>query len=211
MRKRTYLESDDHEQNVFRRKVVINEHSSPENISLQSLSSDLSKIFDKYPFMIEDVSDFWSFVNKYELLEKKKGITECPKDGKGADFDNKDFPKEHNPGHCVNILLNVPVKEIIDVIAHKVRNASNEYAEKFKFLVSLYIDFKQKEKFTILKKIRDTQKELPITLYREEILNTISNERVIVIAGDTGCGKSTQIPQYLMQAGYNRLVLSLGE
>lgn len=83
MRKRTYLESDDHEQNVFRRKVVINEHSSPENISLQSLSSDLSKIFDKYPFMIEDVSDFWSFVNKYELLEKKKGITECPKDGKG--------------------------------------------------------------------------------------------------------------------------------
>ena len=28
---------------------------------------------------------------------------------------------------------------------------------------------------------------------------------MVIIAGDTGCGKSTQVPQYLMQAGFNKI------
>jgi HrpA-like RNA helicase len=28
---------------------------------------------------------------------------------------------------------------------------------------------------------------------------------VTVIAGDTGCGKSTQLPQYLIRAGFSRM------
>ena len=27
----------------------------------------------------------------------------------------------------------------------------------------------------------------------------------MIVAGDTGCGKSTQVPQYLMEAGYERV------
>lgn len=42
-------------------------------------------------------------------------------------------------------------------------------------------------------------------IFREEILNAVKNENVVIIAGDTGCGKSTQVPQYLMKAGYNRI------
>lgn len=33
----------------------------------------------------------------------------------------------------------------------------------------------------------------------------MSCEKVVIIAGDTGCGKSTQVPQYLMRAGYSRI------
>lgn len=39
----------------------------------------------------------------------------------------------------------------------------------------------------------------------DEIIKAVQSERVVIIAGDTGCGKSTQIPQYLMEAGYNRI------
>ena len=38
---------------------------------------------------------------------------------------------------------------------------------------------------------------LPIDKYADEILHRVENSRVVVVSGNTGCGKSTQIPQYL--------------
>jgi HrpA-like RNA helicase len=36
-------------------------------------------------------------------------------------------------------------------------------------------------------------------------LDTIKNNQITIIAGDTGCGKSTQLPRYLLEAGYDRI------
>lgn len=44
-------------------------------------------------------------------------------------------------------------------------------------------------------------KELPITGKAAEIIRTIQEHRVIIIAGETGCGKSTQIPKMCLAAG----------
>lgn len=46
---------------------------------------------------------------------------------------------------------------------------------------------------------------LAIFFFRNEIVSAVKNERVIVIAGDTGCGKSTQVPQYLHEAGFQNI------
>lgn len=43
---------------------------------------------------------------------------------------------------------------------------------------------------------------LPVFRYRNHILYLIENYRTVVIVGETGCGKSTQIPQYLVEAGW---------
>src|SRR5215218_5661854 len=42
---------------------------------------------------------------------------------------------------------------------------------------------------------------LPITARREELVEAIRNHPVIVVAGETGSGKSTQLPKMCLEAG----------
>ena len=49
------------------------------------------------------------------------------------------------------------------------------------------------EQFDKLVKIRRDQTSLPISQYRSHILTAVQAHQVILIAGDTGCGKSTQV------------------
>lgn len=44
-------------------------------------------------------------------------------------------------------------------------------------------------------------RELPITRYRQEIVRAIKDNRVIIVSGETGCGKSTQLPKMCLEAG----------
>jgi ATP-dependent helicase HrpA len=43
--------------------------------------------------------------------------------------------------------------------------------------------------------------ELPITAARPEIVNAIRRHPAVIISGETGCGKSTQIPKMCLEAG----------
>jgi ATP-dependent helicase HrpA len=43
--------------------------------------------------------------------------------------------------------------------------------------------------------------ELPITARREAILEALRRNQVLIVAGDTGSGKSTQLPQYCLELG----------
>ena len=47
--------------------------------------------------------------------------------------------------------------------------------------------------FDHLVRIRNSQKGLPIWQHKEEILAKIKANQVVIVAGDTGCGKSTQV------------------
>ena len=47
--------------------------------------------------------------------------------------------------------------------------------------------------------------DLPVSLRRSEILETIKNNQVVVIAGATGSGKTTQIPKMCLELGRNSI------
>lgn len=49
-------------------------------------------------------------------------------------------------------------------------------------------------------------KDLPIASFRQEIVSTVANHRVTILTAETGAGKSTQAPQYLIEAGYTLVV-----
>ncbi len=43
--------------------------------------------------------------------------------------------------------------------------------------------------------------DLPISARREAIMEALQREQVLIVAGDTGSGKSTQLPQYCLELG----------
>ena len=51
-------------------------------------------------------------------------------------------------------------------------------------------------------KIQEGRLQLPILGEEHEIMNAINTNPISVICGQTGCGKTTQVPQFLYEAGY---------
>ena len=54
-------------------------------------------------------------------------------------------------------------------------------------------------------KILIGRKKLPVYTYREEFLQAVRDNKVLIVVGETGSGKTTQIPQYLHEAGWSKL------
>lgn len=54
------------------------------------------------------------------------------------------------------------------------------------------------------KTIDETRKSLPVYQYRDEFLQAVKDHQVIVLVGATGSGKTTQLTQYLQEAGYGK-------
>lgn len=54
------------------------------------------------------------------------------------------------------------------------------------------------------KKIHDARRSLPVYPFREDFLKALRDNQVLVIVGETGSGKTTQLPQYLHEVGYTK-------
>ncbi|XP_057306625.1 probable ATP-dependent RNA helicase DHX34 isoform X2 [Hydractinia symbiolongicarpus] len=154
--------------------------------------------------------DFWLFLEKYENFRSKKKQKEP---STISDHVNKfEFPLTFNRRYKVHFaLLSAHIKERYKsfVSKHYERKKDCELSldevNEFKQILLYYFDFLQKQKFSKLKKLKHDQNNLPIKQYEESIIYAISGNQVVVVAGDTGCGKSTQVPQYLLSAGYTNI------
>ncbi|TQB71659.1 Cyclin-dependent kinase catalytic subunit [Monascus purpureus] len=58
--------------------------------------------------------------------------------------------------------------------------------------------------------IEETRKSLPIYQFRDEIIQAVQDHQILIIVGETGSGKTTQIPQYLHEAGYTKGGMKIG-
>lgn len=156
--------------------------------------------------LIDDARDFWLFLTKYETMLKKSGNCILPNPEVGTKISSTLFPKPYNKLFNTNLNLAIPFEELQGRLSSRDNIKINEMKlRQFLQIVVHYLDFKQKEKFLKLKKLRKTQRNLPVAQYKDEIIDAVRNEQVVLIAGDTGCGKSTQIPQYLHQAGFQSI------
>uniref|UniRef100_A0ACD5TAK0 Uncharacterized protein n=1 Tax=Avena sativa TaxID=4498 RepID=A0ACD5TAK0_AVESA len=57
-------------------------------------------------------------------------------------------------------------------------------------------------KVALQRELQDERKNLPVYQLKDDLLKAIEEYQVLIIVGETGSGKTTQIPQYLHEAGY---------
>ncbi|KAJ9653882.1 hypothetical protein H2198_006991 [Neophaeococcomyces mojaviensis] len=60
------------------------------------------------------------------------------------------------------------------------------------------------------KSIEETRKSLPIYQFRDQIIEAVKQYQVLIIVGETGSGKTTQLPQYLHEAGFTDGGMKIG-
>lgn len=47
--------------------------------------------------------------------------------------------------------------------------------------------------------IQGFRQSLPIYAFRQQILSNVKQNQISIVSGETGCGKTTQVPQYLYE------------
>ncbi|OTF83214.1 pre-mRNA-splicing factor ATP-dependent RNA helicase DHX16-like [Euroglyphus maynei] len=52
--------------------------------------------------------------------------------------------------------------------------------------------------------IEETRRSLPVYPFKDDLIAAINDHQVLIIEGETGSGKTTQVPQYLIDAGYTK-------
>ncbi|KAJ9550655.1 hypothetical protein OSB04_014700 [Centaurea solstitialis] len=52
------------------------------------------------------------------------------------------------------------------------------------------------------KEVESNRTDLPIVMMEQEIMEAIYENTSVIICGETGCGKTTQVPQFLYEAGF---------
>ena len=65
----------------------------------------------------------------------------------------------------------------------------------------------QKKQMTIA----ETKKSLPVFPFRESFLEAVEQHQVLIVEGETGSGKTTQLPQYLYESGFCKKINEEGE
>jgi len=85
--------------------------------------------------------------------------------GTHSDPNPLDLPLVYNKSHLVSITLTASLDQLAAQLPPGSRLSRQQLSE-FKDILLLYLDFKQKEKFNKLCKLRQNQANLPIARYK---------------------------------------------
>ncbi|XP_019852260.1 PREDICTED: probable ATP-dependent RNA helicase DHX34 [Amphimedon queenslandica] len=185
---------------------------------------DLDRIFFKNFSLIQRGSqehkDFWKFFYRYQKFNASKEKTKAEKNvewsASSEGESSKDpfsFPPVYDRSHriCFNVETdNLEYQlRVLQQRREDERKKSSPLTLKhlleFRSVIRHFLNFQQKTKFQRIQKIIRDQSELPIYQFKDQILSAVRDNQVVLIAGDTGCGKSTQVPQYLLRGSYEKI------
>jgi HrpA-like RNA helicase len=52
--------------------------------------------------------------------------------------------------------------------------------------------------------LQEERLKLPILSEEQAIMEAVAEHPIVIVCGETGSGKTTQVPQFLYEAGYSR-------
>lgn len=160
-----------------------------------------TKQLDPIPAVRDPQSDMAVFSRKGSTLVKEKRMQrERTKQAQeatniaGTALGNVLGVKDDDDTDSAAVLAN-------DSAEHDNGNSGNKFAEHMS---------KQKpqegaSEFTKSRTLREQREFLPAFAVREEVLRVIRDNQVVVVVGETGSGKTTQLTQFLYEDGYGKV------
>jgi len=111
-----------------------------------------------------------------------------------------------------SLLENIP-KELINkfddpqnnqrILASQIRDIANQTYEQMEWKKEPIVK-KFHSTSRSLMSIKEQRETLPIYRLRDELIKAVDDNRVLIVIGETGSGKTTQITQYLVEHGYGK-------
>ncbi|WAR30568.1 DHX16-like protein [Mya arenaria] len=161
--------------------------------------------FDKLEELEADVQDEMYLFGDQNLskrerqdLEYKRTVLKLAKEHKSAG----DVEKVNREKHKVKEYDVIMDEEIEFVQALQMPGTIDKKSKKEQEEISEV----QKKKMSI----KETQRSLPIYPFKQGLLEAIDQFQVLIIEGETGSGKTTQIPQYLYNGGFCKDGMKVG-
>jgi len=136
---------------------------------------DYKRVLERVFFseeLIEDINDVWLFVKKFESFSMKK-TTSDNSIVTGLSSNPLKLPEVFDKMHLINLSMRYSDDELASRLPtydqeeiYEKRPLIKEDISKFRQLLLMYMDFKQKEKFNKLRKLRETQQNLPVYQFK---------------------------------------------
>uniref|UniRef100_A0A3Q3FXM9 DEAH (Asp-Glu-Ala-His) box polypeptide 34 n=1 Tax=Labrus bergylta TaxID=56723 RepID=A0A3Q3FXM9_9LABR len=166
--------------------------------------------------------EFWAFFDRFQRFKTKKDMSGSGSSRRGeAEAEGKErnksasakvdlgLPREYDARYRINVsVCTKDIEERMGKPEHSRSRSSGPGSQEIsdcRLALLHFLDFSQRQSFCKLAKLCREQKNLPIFQYKDRIVELVRRHPVVVVAGDTGCGKSTQVPQYLLSAGFTHI------
>ncbi|XP_041981256.1 putative ATP-dependent RNA helicase DHX57 [Aricia agestis] len=170
-------------------KLENNRNIIPETVCLKITA----KLFDEARTLAQDgIPSIYSLV---ELLNNEEELLNFVK------FDTRTFP-EASDALFPQLVENNTIEELKPTHYNRKQPQNGRANVNFKEILRenkeiarRWVEKPDNDRYN---RMMNSRKKLPAWNKRQEILQAMQKSQVIVISGETGCGKSTQVPQYIL-------------
>ncbi|KAG8983511.1 hypothetical protein FRB90_005937 [Tulasnella sp. 427] len=180
------------------------------------LAQERMKIDDKYDgYQLPD--DYFTEQGKIDRKKKEAVLYQRYEEGKGESFvtdvDQWEQAQTKNSTFKVGALDKEETFEDYDYVFDESQTINFVLANQMAGQLSAKdaaLNAAIEEAEQRAKSIEETRKSLPIYQYREQLLEAIAKFQILIVVAETGSGKTTQLPQYLHEAGYTANGMKVG-
>lgn len=135
---------------------------------------------------------YTSAINQSEYAKDRRSLRENKEKYVLESLNNLNNPNNNPNNNFINKSVANAVKEVAYSNSYEALEWNKEASIKKFYATSMSLD-----------NIKKKREELPIFKLRNELLNVISKRNVLIVIGETGSGKTTQMTQYLYESGYH--------